>query len=43
MHPQDKKAEVTRIFEYLDTDKEGKITFKNLKRICHEFDEKISD
>jgi Ca2+-binding EF-hand superfamily protein len=31
------------IFSVLDADKQGKITFKNLKRISHELGEHFSD
>lgn len=43
MQQKGTREEVMRIFELFDEDQQGKITFKNLKRISQEIGESISD
>ena len=43
MPKRDSKDEVFKIFQLFDEDKTGKISFKNLKKICAEVGENLSD
>lgn len=43
MSERDDKAEMEKAFRLFDDDNTGKISFKNLKRICQEIDDVIND
>ena len=43
MHPLDPRDEAMKVFELFDTDKVGKISFKNLKKVSAEIGEDFND
>lgn len=43
MGDRDSKAEMEKAFRLFDDDNTGKISFKNLKRVCKEIGENIND
>ena len=43
MSERDNKAEMEKAFRLFDDDNTGKISFKNLKRVCQEIDDVIND
>jgi len=43
MGERDSKAEMEKAFRLFDDDNTGKISFKNLKRVCQEIGENIND
>merc|ERR1712019_300400 len=43
MGDRDSKAEMEKAFRLFDDDNTGKISFKNLKRVCQEIDQPIND
>ena len=43
MHQKDSKEEIMKIFALFDEDNQGKISFRNLKKIAQELGETLSD
>eukprot|EP00474_Spongospora_subterranea_P010462 CRZ10920.1 hypothetical protein [Spongospora subterranea] len=43
MSQRDSKEEIMKVFQLFDTDNTGFITFRNLKRVCQELGEKLTD
>ena len=43
MHQKDSKEEIMKIFSLFDEDNQGKISFRNLKKIAQELGETLSD
>ncbi|CEP01202.1 EF-hand domain-containing protein [Plasmodiophora brassicae] len=43
MSQRDTKEEVMKVFQLFDADNTGFITFRNLKRVCQELGEKLTD